>query len=134
MLSQLQASIFNTNFNPLRQRLGNKVLRQRLKGTALAEYYPPRIRVVQELRREYPEWEVDDDKEDIRLDGIQLRKIRGKGAPKKRRTKEGESLFADCTLFLLDRGEMLTGRRFETETKEETGRCTESIELAIAYA
>jgi hypothetical protein len=57
----------------------------------LAEYYPPRIRVVQELRREYPDWEVDDDKEDIRLDGIQLRKIRGKGAPKKRRTKEGES-------------------------------------------
>merc|ERR1712000_441840 len=39
-LAKLQCSIFSTPFNPNQQRLGNKILRARLRGPALAAYYP----------------------------------------------------------------------------------------------
>jgi hypothetical protein len=86
---QLQCSIFNTTFNPERKRLGNKVLRQRLKGHILAQYYPPKYDVIQKLRQHYPENTVEDEKEELRLEAVEAKKARGKGAPKKR-TKEGE--------------------------------------------
>ena len=90
MRLQLQCSIFNTTFNPERQRLGNKVLRQRLKGNILASYYPPKFDVMQTLRRDYPDHQVEDEKEEMRLEAVEAKKARGKGAPKKR-TKEGAS-------------------------------------------
>ena len=86
---QTQCRIFNTVFNPQNLRLGNKILRQRLKGSALASYYPPRFRVVQELRRAYPDWDVFDEEEMERVEKLERAKARGKGAPKKRRTKAG---------------------------------------------
>lgn len=91
MRAQLQCSIFNTTFNPERTRLGNKVLRQRLKGHILASYYPPKVDVIQALRKDYPECNVEDEREEMRLEAVDAKRARGKGAPKKR-TKEGKYL------------------------------------------
>jgi len=93
-LQRAQCRIFNTTFNPTHERIGGKILRQRLKGSILAQYYPPRVRPIQELRKAFPDWEVWDEKEAIREDGIEKRKKRGKGAPKKKRTKEEGKKFA----------------------------------------
>jgi len=92
-LQKLRCKIFNTNFNPTNQRLGNKILRQRLKGPTLARYYPPRVRTVQELRKAYPHGNLIDDVEQKRLEGIELRKYRGKGTPKKKKTAEESKRF-----------------------------------------
>ena len=89
MRRQLQCSIFNTTFNPERQRLGNKILRQRLKGHILASYYPPKVDVIQTLRKDYPGHTIEDEVQEMRLEAVEAKKARGKGAPKKR-TKEGE--------------------------------------------
>ena len=91
-LQQVRCQIFNTIFNPTHQRLGNKILRQRLKGEKLAEYYPPRISVMRELRKAYPDWGVIDEDEDYRVHSLQLKKERGKGTPKKRTAAESKKL------------------------------------------
>lgn len=99
---QLQCSIFNTTYNPERLRLGNKILRQRLKGPILSQYYPPRMSPIKELKNAYPEWTFPDEDEGMRLESIAARKARGKGAPKKR-TAAGMSLFLGSVIL-----EMLT--------------------------
>jgi small subunit ribosomal protein S33 len=88
-IHQTQCQLFNTTYNPERLRLGNKILRQRLKGPSIATYYPPRIRVIQELRKAYPDWEVIDEEEDERVEKLKVKRQRGKGAPKKRRSAAG---------------------------------------------
>ncbi|GAB7362180.1 hypothetical protein MBLNU230_g2206t1 [Neophaeotheca triangularis] len=85
-LVKTQCQIFSTIFNPTGQRLGNKILRQRLRGPALAAYYPRRVAEYKDLKRLYPGYETYDDDEEDRLEGIQIAKSRGKGAPKKKRT------------------------------------------------
>ncbi|KAI5919003.1 mitochondrial ribosomal subunit S27-domain-containing protein [Camillea tinctor] len=64
-LMKVQCQIFATTYNPDGIRMGNKVLRQRLRGPTLAKYYPPRGPSVNDLQRV---------------------RSRGKGAPKKKRT------------------------------------------------
>ncbi|KAI5852211.1 putative mitochondral 37S ribosomal protein S27 [Tricharina praecox] len=86
-LYKLSASIFNTTFNPTNIRTGNKVLRQRLKGAALLDYYPPRVATVKDLRRLFPNLAISDDAEDARVNAVERAKARGKGAPKKVRVK-----------------------------------------------
>lgn len=44
---------------------------------------------ITELRKAYPELIFDDEKEDERLESLKLKKARGKGAPKKRRSAAG---------------------------------------------
>ena len=44
----------------------------------LAQYYPPRVRPIQELRRAFPDWDVTDEAEEVRKEGIEARKKRGK--------------------------------------------------------
>jgi len=85
--SQLSASIFNTTFNPSNIRTGNKILRQRLKGTTLAEYYPPRVVTIRDMRRLWPEMKIPDEDEETRVASVERTKARGKGAPKKIRVK-----------------------------------------------
>ncbi len=41
------------------------------------------------MRRAYPDWEVFDEDEMERVEKLERAKARGKGAPKKRRTKAG---------------------------------------------
>ncbi|OTA25602.1 hypothetical protein BTJ68_11272 [Hortaea werneckii EXF-2000] len=85
-LMKVQSRIFSTIFNPAAQRLGNKVLRQRLRGPSLAAYYPRRVATFKNLRALYPNHELYDEDEEDRLEHIQIAKSRGKGAPKKKKT------------------------------------------------
>ncbi|KAL7771616.1 hypothetical protein CFE70_001563 [Pyrenophora teres f. teres 0-1] len=39
-LMRVQCNVFNTTYNPERIRLGSRILHQRLKGPAVASYYP----------------------------------------------------------------------------------------------
>ncbi|KAG6897877.1 hypothetical protein C0992_009675 [Termitomyces sp. T32_za158] len=52
----------------------------------MLNYYPPEINLAQ-LARKYPELELVDEDEEQRLQDIEDRKKRGKGAPKKAKTK-----------------------------------------------
>ncbi|EXJ88089.1 hypothetical protein A1O1_05017 [Capronia coronata CBS 617.96] len=87
-LAKLQCSIFSTTFNPNRQRLGNKILRQRLRGPTLAAYYPRRSTTVEDVIQEFKKFDLAgfNEDEETRLESIQIAKLRGKGAPKKKRT------------------------------------------------
>lgn len=77
--AQKRATIFNTSYNPLNTRTGAKVLRQRLKGPAVAAYYPPRPTSFKILQGMYPGYEAVDEPEAERLDHIAIVKQRGKG-------------------------------------------------------
>ncbi|KAI9860718.1 MAG: mitochondral 37S ribosomal protein S27, partial [Pleopsidium flavum] len=90
-----QCRIFSTTFNPQGIRTGNKVLRQRLKGPALAAYYPRRTATLKDLKSAYPDLETWDEDEEDRLEHLQIAKQRGKGAPKKKRTAEESKKFAN---------------------------------------
>lgn len=70
--TQAQCRIFSTTFNPEGTRTGNKVLRQRLKGPALAAYYPRRTATLRDLRNAYPGLETWDEDEEDRLEHLQL--------------------------------------------------------------
>lgn len=93
---QVQCRIFSQTYNPLRLRTGNRVLRQRLRGPSVAAYYPRRVATIKDLKNAYKhfdeEMETWDDDEEDRLEHLALAKQRGKGAPKKKRTAEGESV------------------------------------------
>ncbi|KAE8375871.1 mitochondrial ribosomal subunit S27-domain-containing protein [Aspergillus bertholletiae] len=87
-LVKVQCQIFSLNFNPQRLRLGNKVLRQRLRGPALAEWYPKKAVSFRDLQDSYKPLGLTtfDEMEDDREEAIQIAKLRGKGRPKKKRT------------------------------------------------
>ncbi|RDA93797.1 hypothetical protein CP533_6370 [Ophiocordyceps camponoti-saundersi (nom. inval.)] len=86
-LMKAQCQIFATTYNPERIRMGNKVLRQRLKGPALAAYYPRKLATIKDVKREFgPELTTWDEDEEDRFDYIEELKQRGKSAPKKKRT------------------------------------------------
>ncbi|KAF3402535.1 Mitochondrial 37S ribosomal protein S27 [Talaromyces pinophilus] len=87
-LVKTQCRIFATTFNPQRLRLGNKVLRQRLKGPALAAYYPRKTVSFRDLQDTYKPLDLEtfDEGQDDREEAIQIAKLRGKGRPKKKRT------------------------------------------------
>ncbi|PGH00615.1 hypothetical protein GX51_05714 [Blastomyces parvus] len=87
-LVKAQCRIFSHTYNPEQQRLGNKILRERLRGPALAAYYPQRIGTLKELEEAYDALGLRfvDYPEGKRLAVIEKLQSRGKGAPKKRRT------------------------------------------------
>lgn len=87
-LAKVQCRIFSLNFNPQRLRLGNKVLRQRLRGSTLAEWYPKKTVSFRDLQDSYKPLGLTmfDEAEDDREEAIQIAKLRGKGRPKKKRT------------------------------------------------
>ncbi|KAL1958330.1 hypothetical protein VTO42DRAFT_4647 [Malbranchea cinnamomea] len=88
-LMRVQCRIFQQNFNPEGLRLGNKVLRQRLRGPVLASWYPRKTVSFRDLQDAYKPYDLItwDEQEEDRLEAIQIAKIRGKGPPKKKRTK-----------------------------------------------
>ncbi|PLB43084.1 putative mitochondrial 37S ribosomal protein S27 [Aspergillus steynii IBT 23096] len=87
-LAKAQCRVFSHNFNPQRLRLGNKVLRQRLRGPALASWYPRKTVAFRDLQDTYKQVGLTafDEAEDDREEAIQIAKLRGKGRPKKKRT------------------------------------------------
>ncbi|TGJ83849.1 hypothetical protein E0Z10_g4918 [Xylaria hypoxylon] len=52
-LMKVQCQIFSTTYNPEGIRMGNKILRQRLRGPSLAKYYPPKGPTVNTLEKEF---------------------------------------------------------------------------------
>jgi hypothetical protein len=52
--------------------LGNKVLRQRLKGPALAAYYPRKVSTVLDLMKAYPDLDMINEAEEDRLEKIRM--------------------------------------------------------------
>ncbi|KAI5289243.1 mitochondral 37S ribosomal protein S27 [Ascosphaera acerosa] len=81
-----QCRIFEATFNPQNLRLGNKVLRQRLRGPALAAYYPRKTVSFRDLQDLYKPLglETVNEEEAERLDRVAYAKSRGKGAPAKK--------------------------------------------------
>ncbi|KAB5582597.1 mitochondrial ribosomal subunit S27-domain-containing protein [Coniochaeta sp. 2T2.1] len=86
-LMKVRCQVFSTTYNPEGIRTGNKILRQRLRGPALASYYPRKMSTVQDMVKAFAPYEllVDREEEDDRLDHIIGLKQRGKGAPKKKK-------------------------------------------------
>jgi small subunit ribosomal protein S33 len=50
---QTQCQIFSSTYNPENVRAGNKVLRQRLRGSVLVQYYPPRLVTFKDLAKSF---------------------------------------------------------------------------------
>ncbi|KAK7723987.1 mitochondral 37S ribosomal protein S27 [Diaporthe eres] len=91
-LLQTRCRIFATTYNPDGVRMGNKILRQRLRGPALAAYYPRRMVDLKDLTKEFgPALEFVDEDEDDRQESLAFLKARGKGAPKKKKGPPGQS-------------------------------------------
>jgi len=85
-LNRLRCSIFQTSYNPTSMRTGAKYLRARLRGPSMVRYYPEEVNFAK-IIRQYPELELVDPVEEQRLADVEDRKRRGKGAPKKAKTK-----------------------------------------------
>ncbi|KAK1220989.1 mitochondral 37S ribosomal protein S27 [Marasmius sp. AFHP31] len=85
-LTKLRCSIFQTVYNPTGIRTGAKYLRARLRGPSMIHYYPPVLDYAR-VMRQYPELELIDEDEEQRLQDVEDKKKRGKGAPKKAKTK-----------------------------------------------
>ncbi|KAI9673321.1 MAG: mitochondral 37S ribosomal protein S27 [Trizodia sp. TS-e1964] len=71
-LMKVQCRIFSTTYNPEGVRTGNKILRQRLRGPALASYYPRRVVTLKDLAAAFPDLEFYDEDEEDRLESIQV--------------------------------------------------------------
>jgi small subunit ribosomal protein S33 len=100
-LSKLRCSIFQTAYNPLSIRTGAKYLRARLRGPSMLNYYPE-VLTIAKIRKEYPDFDVDDQAELERLADIEDRKSRGKGTPRKARSK-GASILVSLHRCRLNR-------------------------------
>ena len=69
---QAQCRIFSSVYNPEGLRIGTKILRQKLKGPAMAAYYPPRPMTWSQFRRAYKNMgaTVDNEDEEDRLEKL----------------------------------------------------------------
>ena len=88
-LQRLRCQIFQTSYNPTSVRTGAKYLRAPLRGPAMVEYYPKPLTVAQ-----FNRWKgganalkLTDWDEYQRLVDVEEKKRRGKGVPKKAKTK-----------------------------------------------
>ncbi|KAK8086597.1 hypothetical protein PG994_001571 [Apiospora phragmitis] len=84
---QAQCEIFSTTYNPDGIRMGNKILRQRLRGPSLAKYYPPRGPSIRELFKQFKHLELEGENEEFEdwQEYLAGRRQRGKAPPKKKR-------------------------------------------------
>ncbi|KAI2620816.1 mitochondrial ribosomal subunit S27-domain-containing protein [Xylaria nigripes] len=79
-LMKVQCQIFSTTFNPEGIRMGNKILRQRLRGPSLVKYYPPRGPTINTLEKEFKSLDLltlneeEEDRQD-HLDGQVISKL-----------------------------------------------------------
>lgn len=85
-LTKLRCEIFQTSYNPTAVRTGAKYLRARLRGPSMLKYYPPVVSIAQ-MRKGNPDWEIEDFDELQRVSDVEYKKKRGKGAPKKAKSK-----------------------------------------------
>ncbi|CAG8684734.1 4679_t:CDS:2, partial [Acaulospora colombiana] len=92
LLARLTAQIFNHSYNPSGVRTGNKILRQRLIGPTITNWYPKHLIKLSEITELFPGFKLVDLEEKQRLEDIARLRKRGKGAPKK--AKEANDLNA----------------------------------------
>lgn len=93
-LERLRCSTFQSSFNPASKRNGAKFLQPRLRGPSMVEYYPPREEMsIGKLNKVYPGWNLVDVHEVRRNISIQEHKNRGKGAPRKAKSKSTQPNF-----------------------------------------
>lgn len=85
-LVKTRCTVFQTSYNPTSVRTGAKYLRGRLRGPSMLNYYPPTFSLAS-IIRQFPEMELVDAAEQQRLQDVEDRKKRGKGAPKKAKSK-----------------------------------------------
>jgi len=85
-LTKLRCGIFQTTYNPQALRTGAKYLKQKLRGPAIVNYYPTKLNISL-LSRKFKELDLIDEAEVERFEDVSIRQKRGKGAPKKARTK-----------------------------------------------
>ncbi|KAK7031358.1 mitochondrial 37S ribosomal protein S27 [Favolaschia claudopus] len=85
-LTRLRCEIFQTSYNPQNLRTGAKYLRKHLRGPSMVKYYPEVLNL-SAIAREFPKMGIVDPKEAQRLADVEDRKRRGKGTPKKAKTK-----------------------------------------------
>lgn len=85
-LTRLRCDIFSTLYNPTAARTGAKYLRARLRGPSMVNYYPQQLSF-KTIDRAYPELKLINFEEEQRLSDIEEHKARGKGAPKKVKSK-----------------------------------------------
>ncbi|KAG1856637.1 mitochondrial ribosomal subunit S27-domain-containing protein [Suillus subalutaceus] len=85
-LTRSRCSIFQTAYNPTSARTGAKYLRARLRGPSMVKYYTPEANIAQ-IMRQWPELEMRNFAEEERLQDVEDKKKRGKGAPKKAKEK-----------------------------------------------
>ncbi|KAI1800199.1 mitochondrial ribosomal subunit S27-domain-containing protein [Daldinia bambusicola] len=86
-LMKAQCEVFSTTYNPDGIRMGNKILRQRLRGPTLAKYYPPRGPTISTLEGVFRRWNLEtiNEEEEDRQEHLAGVRSRGKGAPRKKR-------------------------------------------------
>ncbi|KAG5975907.1 hypothetical protein E4U55_007531 [Claviceps digitariae] len=71
-LMKARCQVFATVYNPKGVRMGNKILRQRLKGPAVAAYYPRKLATIKDVKREFePVLTTWDDSEEDRFEYIE---------------------------------------------------------------
>ena len=85
-LKQLRCTIFQTSYNPESLRTGAKYFRARLRGPSMLAYYPQTFDIAR-IARQYPDLEIVNEDEEERLQDVLERKKRGKGPPKKAKSK-----------------------------------------------
>ncbi|EJD48631.1 hypothetical protein AURDEDRAFT_162086 [Auricularia subglabra TFB-10046 SS5] len=86
---RLRANIFQTSYNPTNVRTGAKYLKARLRGPSMIAYYPkapPPLRWMKKVALGALDNMVDE-KEMLRLQDVEAKKERGKGTPRKARSK-----------------------------------------------
>lgn len=87
-------------------------MRARLRGPSMLAYYPQSFDIAQIARR-YPELEIVNEREIERLQDVLDRKRRGKGPPKKAKSKGSytSSLFLLHALIPAYRGKQTLGQK-----------------------
>jgi len=98
----------------------------------MAAYYPRKSATIEDIMKEFKKFDLEtwNEKEEDRLEGLQIAKLRGKGAPKKKRTADSESRPVMISIVVLtcvqrakraERGSRLsTGDRIRTNVYYDT--------------
>ncbi|GAA5968063.1 hypothetical protein JCM11641_003716 [Rhodosporidiobolus odoratus] len=82
-LVKLRAELFGTTYNPDSLRTGSKILKARLRGPAMVNYYGERFSGWKGINAAIPGLELRDVVEETRLLDIETLRKRGKVKPKK---------------------------------------------------
>ncbi|KAG5439143.1 hypothetical protein PCANB_001442 [Pneumocystis canis] len=87
-VSNIVSRVFGTTFNPESRRTGNRVLRQRFRGSVLLDYYSQMNIPLKRIIKAFPQLKLVDYEEEKRKMNAEIRRRRGKGPPPKLKGKQ----------------------------------------------